>query len=166
MIKKLILTFAFVAILFGGWYQANCQIGPQADDRLIIERNVTGYETFFPDALRLTSVPKTRYLYFRIDRIRKGTKLSNYARIRYDYWSESQELPNDIYKGHPVIRADLVRHENCDIRWSDLISKEQTAEQEGRRQLIRVSESDFEKLPPDTLFPCYMLRPGKIKLIG
>ena len=114
--------------------------------------------------------PKWTIFVFGIESPNQSEKQPQPVKIAYGFYKDQGPLPDNFYDYSKRYELQVVRNPKCDESLSSL-SREKSVDETGKElaptDVLRFLYGAPKYLPnPDTILPCYVLRPGKYRLLN
>lgn len=121
-------------------------------EELVVTGRVVSYDQLVSLA-NITSAPQLQVLIVRVAKRVKGREESRYIKVVYKHMQNEAKLPSEVFDGKSHWRFRLMKAATQDHSCKGPL-----------QGLKRTSGAETEDLPSDTSLPCYLLRPGDLKV--
>lgn len=143
--RMFIISILTLCLFFGG--RVACM-----GQKVVLTAKVIAFENSLLRVTKLTDIPRKEIVFLKVETVSRGKETSEFIKIEYPYFGESNALPKSLFEGKSRWKFVLRRNKECD----------QTGYAEDpAAPLVTIDEN--ERLPKDLTFPCYVLKTGKAK---
>ncbi len=164
MTRNHLLSLILVQLI--AWFNPMAESGSMRSEKksLVVVGTVIAYDQLLP-LTNITSAPQSQVLLVRIEKRIQGRESAGYVKIVYEYGADEPSLPKGIFDGKSQWRFLLKRDGRCDSSLREMkAAKSQTKEGEEVTLPHLKFTDETERLPDDTILPCYVLKPGSYQL--
>lgn len=158
------VLFSITLLLTGMWVFADGE--PQKKGKVRMIGAVVARVVSATSLAALTSVPNEQILVVRIQQVEKERK-PKYIKVIYQRWHNEPELPTELLNSKSLWNFVLIRNGVCDSTLKSLLYIQGKTEGNAEGLLPKLSltsGAEAEVIPQDTILPCYLLRPGNLRI--
>jgi len=162
---RIILSILTIAVLTNSGVSAHIA---EKGEKILIEGSVVAQFITAMTLTKFTGVKRSDIIIVRIDKLITGTEKSRYAITQYRYFDEGKMPLNDLSDASKQWQFEMERDSTCDStvrNLEDAGRKENREKESSLPYLKRTAGAESEKIPNDTILPCYVLQQRDVKLI-